>query len=86
MKELLAAGIRIPQDIGLIGWDNLLIGQCLPVTLTTLYFDKKKLAESTLQILLDKIDGKTDPVRIIYPLNLIVRESTRRNLGMNVKN
>lgn len=82
MKELLAAGIRIPQDIGLIGWDNLLIGQCLPVTLTTLYFDKKQLAESALQILLDKIDGKTDPVRISFPLNLIVRESTCRNSGL----
>ena len=79
MKELLAAGIRIPQDIGLIGWDNLLIGQCLPVTLTSLYSDMKQLAGSALQLLVDKIEGKTDPVQIIFPLKLIVRESTGKN-------
>ena len=79
MKELLAAGIRIPQDIGLIGWDNLLIGQCLPVTLTSLYYDKKQLAGSALQLLTDKIEGKTDPVQLSFPLNLIIRQSTSKN-------
>lgn len=85
MKELLAAGIRIPQDIGLVGWDNLLIGQCLPVTLTSLYFDRKQLAGFALQLLLDKIGGHSDPVRECFPMNLVVRESTRRNSGMNDK-
>ena len=79
MKELLAAGIRIPQDIGLIGCDNLLIGQCLPVTLTSLYYDKKRLAESVLQLLLDKISGRTGSAQISFPLNLIIRQSTSKN-------
>lgn len=84
MKELRAAGIRIPQDIGLIGCDNLLIGQCLPVTLTSLYYDKKLLAESALKILLDKIAGKTEPVQFSFPMNLIIRESTGKKSRLKV--
>ena len=79
MKELLATGIRIPQDFGLIGCDNLLIGQCLPVTLTSLYYDKKQLAESVLQLLLDKISGRTGSAQVSFPLNLIIRQSTSKN-------
>ncbi|MBO4633119.1 MAG: LacI family DNA-binding transcriptional regulator [Lentisphaeria bacterium] len=82
MKELLTRGIRIPQDFGLIGFDNRLIGKCLPVTLSSLYYDKKELADSVLKILLDKIAGKTDPVRVICKMNFIPRESTDKNFKL----
>ena len=78
MKELLAAGIRIPQDFGLVGWDNLLIGQCLPVKLTTLYYDRKEIAENTLCMLLDRINGNTASSCGPFELNLIVRESSQK--------
>ena len=51
-QKLLSAGIRIPEDLGLIGWDNLLIGECLPVTLTTLYYDQTEIAQAVLQMIL----------------------------------
>ncbi|MBQ7207934.1 MAG: LacI family DNA-binding transcriptional regulator [Lentisphaeria bacterium] len=80
MKQLLSAGIRIPQDFGLIGWDNLLIGECLPVTLTSLYCDEKKVASSILKILLEKIAGDPEPVRVEFPMELVIRESSSRDL------
>jgi len=80
MKQLLSAGIRIPQDFGLIGWDNLLIGECLPVTLTSLYYDEKEVADSVLKILLDKIAGNPEPVRAEFPMKLVIRESSSRSL------
>jgi len=76
MKSLLARSIRIPRDFGLIGFDNLPIGECLPVNLSSLYYDKKALACTALDILLKKIDGNADPVRMLLPMKLISRESS----------
>ena len=78
MKELLAEGIRIPQDFGLIGFDNLMIGQCLPVPLSSLYYDRKELSDSVLKILLDKINGNIEPVQINCQMKFIPRESTSK--------
>ncbi len=82
MRTFAAGGIRIPQDFGLIGFDNLRIDECLPVTLSSLYFDRKELSGSVLKILLDKIAGKTEPVRIVCKMKFIPRESTRKKTSI----
>lgn len=76
MRALLAQGIRIPQDFGLVGFNNLPVDECLPITLSSLYFDRKELAESVFRILLDKISGKTGPVRTICKMKFAPRESS----------
>ena len=78
MRHLLEAGVRIPGDFGLIGWDNLLIAECLPVPLTSLSYDRKELARTVLDILLKKINGNTEPVRTLFPMKLTPRESSRK--------
>ena len=78
MNRLTAAGIRIPQDFGVVGCDDLPIGACYPVKLTTLGYDRKKLARSVLQIMMDKIAGNIQPARVTFPMELIIRESTNR--------
>lgn len=78
MKCLLAEGIRIPDDMGLIGWDNLMFSEFLPVKLTSVCYDRKAVADTVLNTLLDRIAGNTDPVRISIPMNLIPRESTKK--------
>jgi DNA-binding LacI/PurR family transcriptional regulator len=78
MKQLQTAGIRIPQDFCLVGWDDRLICRCLPISLTSLHFDSRKVAETLLKILLDKIAGDPEPVRVTLPLKLVIRESSDR--------
>ncbi|MBQ6597800.1 MAG: LacI family DNA-binding transcriptional regulator, partial [Lentisphaeria bacterium] len=78
LKALLAEKVRVPQDFGVIGFDNLPLGEYLPVTLSTLYYDKKELADSALKILQDKIAGKSAPVRLSCQVKFIPRESSRR--------
>ena len=79
MNQLSLAGVRIPQDFGVVGCDNLPIGACYPVKLTTLHYDRKDIARNVLAILQDKISGKSSPVRMNIPVELIVRESTNKN-------
>lgn len=78
MKQLLAAGIRIPEDFGLIGWDNLLIGECLPVSLTTLYYDQSEIAAAALQMILNRIQGRTADSHVKFKCKMIVRESSNK--------
>ncbi len=78
MKQLLSAGIRIPEDLGLIGWDNLLIGECLPVTLTTLYYDQTEIAQAVLQMILDRIEGRGTDANIRFKCKMIIRESSNK--------
>ena len=80
MNQLMAKKVRIPQDFGVIGSDDRPVGMCFPVKLTTLHFDRGKLASAALKLLLDKIAGKTEPVRITLPMKLIVRESTKKKV------
>lgn len=82
MNQLSHEGIRIPQDFGVVGCDNLPIGMFYPVKLTTLHYDRKDIARNVLAILQDKISGKTSPVRMNLPLELIVRESTNKNTNI----
>ncbi|MBE6371600.1 MAG: LacI family transcriptional regulator [Lentisphaerae bacterium] len=78
MNQLLSEGIRIPQDFGVVGCDDLPIGAYYPVKLTTLGYDREKMARSAMDILIRKIAGNTGPVRMNFPMELIVRESTNR--------
>ena len=78
MKQLLSAGIRIPEDLGLIGWDNLLIGECLPVSLTTLYYDQAEIAQAALQMILNRIEGRGTDDKIRFECKMIIRESSNK--------
>ena len=78
MNQLLAENIRIPQEFGVVGCDDLAIGLCHPVKLTTLHYDRKAIAESALKMLLDKIAGKPDIIRMDHPVTLISRASTAK--------
>ena len=79
MKELLQCGKKIPQEVGVIGWDNLFIGECTAVTLTTFHYDRKELAECAVQKLLSRIRGEEECGKICLKLKMTVRESTQRN-------
>ena len=83
MNQLLSEGIRIPQDFGVVGCDDLPIGAYYPVKLTTLGYDREKMARSAMDILIRKIAGNTGPVRMNFPMELIVRESTNRKFNTN---
>jgi DNA-binding LacI/PurR family transcriptional regulator len=78
MNQLLSQGIRIPQDFGVVGCDDLPIGACYPVKLTTIGYDREKMARSVLQLMMDKIAGNIQPARVTFPMELIIRESTNR--------
>ncbi len=78
MRALHEAGRRIPDDVAVIGFDNIEEVRFSIPSLTTIAPDKEKIGELAVSLLLERIDGtRTGPAeRVEVPFRLIVREST----------
>lgn len=74
-KEL---GIRVPQDIAIIGSDDIPAAAQISPSLTTLRSDQYKVGRTAMQRLLTQINEENLPVSgqpVEFPLQLIIRES-----------
>lgn len=77
MRGLKRAGVRVPEDIAVVGWDNIVDTEYVTPTLTSVAPDLEALAEQTIEALLDRIDGNREPARtFVVPHTLMVRDST----------
>lgn len=80
MKAILESGLRIPEDVALVGCGNVFYADYLRVPLTSVDQDSAAIAEETARMALALVETK-EPVRpktVLLQPRLIVRESTRR--------
>jgi LacI family transcriptional regulator len=76
MLELQAAGIRVPADIAVTGFDDVYLGAMLNPPLTTVHQPMRLLGERACALLLERIADPALPPRVErLPTKLIVRES-----------
>jgi DNA-binding LacI/PurR family transcriptional regulator len=76
LHEMLKKGVRVGQEFGLIGFDNIHIGQQVFPELTTIdqnIFEKGETATKTLLKILNKKTSLGS--RLILPVNLVARET-----------
>lgn len=72
-------GKRVPDDVLLVGFDDLKFAKIVSPQLTTVRQPCEKIAETAFYRLLAKIvNPMLTPVRILLPVDLVVRESTKR--------
>jgi len=76
------AGLSVPRDISVIGFDNSQISQALYPPLTTFEHPKARIGDMAARVLLDLIERPetTLPVHIRYSCRLIERGSVRNLL------
>jgi len=69
-------GIRVPEDISIVGFDNIEIGQYTTPPITTIHVDRSSLGKIATQILLNRINNPDRAlVKAIISTKLIERES-----------
>lgn len=77
MHTLHEAGIRVPDDVIVTGFDNVELSAFTSPSLTTVAFDLGDFAEAALSLLESRMDDRTAPPRgLILPHRLIARAST----------
>lgn len=79
MKQIKAAGLKIPDDIRVIGFDDLTMGRFSDPTLTTIKQDHEKIGREAVRLLLDLVKMPANQRfvsrRSLIPVELIERQS-----------
>jgi DNA-binding LacI/PurR family transcriptional regulator len=78
LRGLHDAGLRVPEDIAVAGFDDIEEGAYATPSLTTISPDKRAIAWRAVELLIDRIQGRRigPPERFELPFHLIEREST----------
>lgn len=76
LRALKDEGFKIPEDVSVMGFDNILFSQFTDPLLTTLKQPKKMMGNIAINLLLDTIEGKeVKDKKVIMPTAVIERES-----------
>jgi LacI family transcriptional regulator len=82
MQAIHDAGLRVPEDISVVGMDDLPLAAALRPALTTVRIDTEELGRRGAAMLLQIIAGAPpDPPRVVLPTRLVVRESAAPPAG-----
>ena len=74
MRCILAAGLKVPHDVSIVGFDDISSAVLGHRPLTTLRIDKRELGALGVEMLLNGLPE--EPLEKIAPVELIVRAST----------
>ncbi|MEJ7617652.1 MAG: LacI family DNA-binding transcriptional regulator [Pyrinomonadaceae bacterium] len=76
MHTLLAERRRIPQDVRLVGIDDVNYAALLPVPLTTVRQPCRDIGETALRVMLERLDRPQMSARdVLLDCELVIRES-----------
>src|SRR5207237_1437445 len=76
MHTLMALGQRIPEDIRIVGIDDVKYARLLPVPLTTLHQPCRDMGRMAMAVMLDRITNPDLPPRdVLLRYDLVVRKS-----------
>lgn len=76
IRSLREAGLRVPEDVSVVGFDDVNSAAYQNPSLTTIRQPWEKMAQIAAQTLLDRLKGKRIPREVLVEPELIIREST----------
>lgn len=77
LRALRDAGMRVPQDMAVVGTDGIELGRFSNPSLTTIEHPREQLGQQAVEAVCGLINGAADPTEIerVLPVRLVVRES-----------
>jgi GntR family transcriptional regulator, arabinose operon transcriptional repressor len=76
MQTLLGFGVRIPDDVRIVGMDDVRYANLLPVPLTTVHQDCAGIGAVAMATMLERLEHPELPIRdVLVPVRLVVRRS-----------
>ena len=76
MHKLLKLGLRIPEDVRMVGINDVKYASFLPVPLTTLHQPCQQIGSAAMSAMLDRLENPAAPTRdVLLDCELVVRQS-----------
>jgi LacI family transcriptional regulator len=76
LQALAAAGVRVPEDVAVVGFDDIFVGGIFDPTLTTVHQPMRSLGAQACDRLLDRIaEPDLPPIVRLLPTELVLRRS-----------
>ena len=77
LRALRDSGIRVPEDISLVGFDDVFFSRYMEVPLTTVRQPIYTMGRQTASLLLEEIENHEKvPQHVVFAPRLVVRAST----------
>jgi LacI family transcriptional regulator len=76
IRRLRSEGLRVPEDVSVVGYDDLPVAAYVDPPLTTVHQPMREVGELAATVLLDRIAGGAAPGPRLLPARLVVRQST----------
>ena len=81
IRALRDSGLRVPEDVSVMGFDGLALGAFLVPQLSTVAQSAKRMALRSVEILIQQIEAETNPCHESTPHTVCLKESTSRPTG-----
>ena len=76
LRAFAAGGVRVPEDVAVVGFDDIALGSLYDPALTTVHQPMRRLGERACALLLDRIaDPDRSPAAELLPTELVLRAS-----------
>ena len=77
LRALSELGLRVPEDISVVGYDNTALAAVSQIQLTTIDQPRPDMGRTAVMLLLERLTGLRDTTRhVLMPPKLVVRETT----------
>lgn len=76
-KVLYNKNIRVPEQIQLVGFDDISLSSLISPELTTIHQPIEEMARRATQMILEQSAPNKNGECFVFPVSLIVRETTR---------
>lgn len=78
-KAIQEKGLRVPEDISIIGFNDISTAQYIVPALTTIRVHTEFISETAVELLMERIkDEREINKKVIIPTKLVIRESCKR--------
>lgn len=77
LNALYEVGIKVPNEVSIIGFNDIAQSAYTIPPLTTIKVYQEHMGKTALELLLSKLDGRKISQKVIIPTKLVIRKSTK---------
>nr|WP_263324456.1 LacI family DNA-binding transcriptional regulator [Neobacillus sp. Marseille-Q6967] len=79
LRALQEANLKVPEDVAIIGFDDIEAAKFASTPLTTIRVHTREMGKTGVKLLLDRLNGRELPLTVTLPTELVIRESCKGN-------